>query len=183
MGINLLKTTVKEQLQIVKCVEDGEEIYRYIDGERHIGVQEMMQEYVNGDVEIINTLVYNGMVNVSVGIHLVDFSNITTKEIQRMRVEEKVMYGEDNHFQEELIGGGLIMVVVETAFMLDQRQIQMLLVIVNLEDQIHNLRMEHMEVSRGQSVRMKDKRVIIVVWLDMAIKIGGFIVQEEMVQD
>ena len=126
MEINLLKTTVKEQLQIVKCVEDGEEIYRYIDGERHIGVQEMMQEYVNGDVEIINTLAYNGMVNVSVGIHLVDFSNIM-KEIQRMRVEEKVMYGEDNHFQEELIGGGLIMVVVETAFMLDLRQIQKLL--------------------------------------------------------
>ena len=183
MEKNLRKTIVVELRQIVRCVENGREIYQCIDGERLIGDQGMTREYVNGDVEDINTLAYNGMDNVFVGIHLVDFFNTMTKEIQKMKVEERGMYGEDNHFQEELIGGGLIMVVVEIAFMLDQRQIQMLLVIVNLEDQIHNLRMEHMEVSRGQNVRMKGKRVIIVVWLDMAIKIDGCIVQEEMVQD
>ena len=130
MEKNLRKTILRERLQIVKCVENGEEIYQYIDGERHIGVLEMMREYVNGDVEDINILVYNGTGNVFAGTHLVDIFSIMIKEIQRMKVEEKVMYGEDNHFHEELIGGGLIMVVVETAFMLDQRLTLMLLVII-----------------------------------------------------
>ena len=84
----------------------------------------MMREYVSGDVEDINILVYNGMVNVFAVIRLVDFSNIMIKDIQRMREERKETYGEDNHFQEELIGGGHIMVVVEIVYMRDQRRMR-----------------------------------------------------------
>ena len=101
------------------------------------------------------------MVNVFVEISLVDIFSIMIKAILRMKEEERGMYGEDNHFQEELIGGGHITVVVETAFMLDQRRILMLLAIVNLEDLIHNQRMEHMEANRGKNVRMKDRRVFM----------------------
>ena len=160
MEKNLRKTIVIEHRLIQEDVGSGREIYQYIDGELLIGDQEMMRGCANGDVEDINILDYNGMVNVFAEINLVDIFSIMIKGILRMKGEKRGMYGEDNHFQEELIGGGLITVVVEIAFMLDQRRTRMLLVIINLEDRIHNQKMEHMEVNRGKNVQTKDKRVI-----------------------
>ena len=123
----------------------------------------MMLGCVNGDVEIINILDYSGMVNVFVRIHLEDIFNIMIKDIRKTWEGRKEIYGEDNHFREELIGGGLIMVVVEIVYLLDQKQILMFWEIINMEDQIHNQKMEHMVQNHGQNVRMKDKRVNILV--------------------
>ena len=93
---------MQERNQIQEDVVNGREIYQNTDGEQHIGVLVMMQEFVNGDVEIINILDYNGMGNVFVLIHLVDTFSIMTKDIRKIWAEKKGTYGEGNHFQEGL---------------------------------------------------------------------------------
>ena len=142
----------------------------------------MTPEFVNGDVKIINILVYNGMVNVSVVIHLVGFSNTTIKDILKTREERKEMYGGDNHFQEELIGGGRIMVVVEIVYLLDQKQMGMYWPIINMAGLILNPKMVHTDLNHGLNVRMKVELVEHRDWLDMERVIDGYIGQEEMGQ-
>ena len=122
------------------------------------------------------------MGNVFVEIRLVDIFNIMIKDILKTRGERKEMYGGDNHFQEELIGGGHIMAVVEIVYMRDQKRMRIYWVIINMEDLIHNLKMEHMEVNLGLNVLTKVELVEHRDWLDMERAIDGYIGQEEMAQ-
>ena len=73
-NINQTITRYMNMLVISEIQEDV--IYQNTDGEQQDGVKEEMLTRVLGDVEIINTLDYNGGVNASVEIVMVNIINI-----------------------------------------------------------------------------------------------------------
>ena len=184
MAINCQRIIKKGRNQIQGGAENGVAICQHIRGGRHIGVQEMTRGYVNGDVKIINISDYSGMVCVSVLIQLVGIFNIMTRGIRKIWEERRGIYGEGNHFQEGLIGGGLIMGAVEIAYLLDRKPIQRYWLIINMEGQILNPKTELMELeNNGRNVQKKGGRAIQnlrEVWLDMDRKTGGYIGRREI---
>ena len=99
-NINQIITKYLNMLVISGIQED--EIYQNIDGEQQDGVKEEMLTPVLGDVEIINTLDYNGGDNAFVEIVMVNIISI------RVQVEITIINID--------IDGGLIMVVGEIKY-------------------------------------------------------------------